>query len=179
MSLLFSDLDLKLYRIGFRVDPTVEPCFLTPLAPHSHIYMWGLFTLNISRLPPKRDWGPERVKVFFLFVPRSEPLFFLTLQSSIYTCYQVHIITIHYYYYYCVCRSTICSMIIEELQRLFITHRKHSEYACQLCTILSVNVVAVSCVHILVNTQNMPYLCLQSGIIRDFYEGRTLLLPGI
>ena len=32
---------------------------LTPLAPHSH--MWGQFTLIISSLSPKRDWGPKRV----------------------------------------------------------------------------------------------------------------------
>ena len=25
--------------------------------------MWGQFTLNISSLSPKRDWGPKRVKV--------------------------------------------------------------------------------------------------------------------
>ena len=33
---------------------------LTLLEPHSH--MWGQFTLNISSLSPKRDWGPKRVK---------------------------------------------------------------------------------------------------------------------
>ena len=35
--------------------------YLTLLEPHSHI--WGQFTLNISSLSPKRDWGPKRVKV--------------------------------------------------------------------------------------------------------------------
>ena len=37
---------------------------LTLLDPHSH--MWGQNTLIISSLSPERDWGPKRVKPFFL-----------------------------------------------------------------------------------------------------------------
>ena len=33
---------------------------MTRLAPHSHT--WGQSTQIISNLPPKRDWGPKRMK---------------------------------------------------------------------------------------------------------------------
>ena len=48
-------------RVEIRVALNLTTSMLTPLAPHSHT--WGQRTLNLSSLPPKRDWGPKRVNI--------------------------------------------------------------------------------------------------------------------